>query len=136
MLEAGVIAALAMASSGPTCFAAARDLPVGTELTASDLTLVTCRATPGRARVRYDRSRRAPIAAAAITAGTYLGSILLPEEGRVQKGEVLTLRSTAGPVTVERSVTTMQPARAGGRVFVRDSEGNIFAAPMTVRRAQ
>ncbi len=43
-------------------------------------------------------------------------------------GDKLVLQSRAGPVTIERTVTAVQPGRSGGRLFVRDAEGRIFAA--------
>lgn len=127
-----LLAALAAASPGAACFAAARDLPAGAPLAPGDLAAVDCRAGAKRAPLRYDRVGGVPVTAAAVTAGTYLGHILPLADGRVAKGDKLTLRSTAGPVTIERTVVAMQPGRSGGRVFVRDSEGKVFAAPLAV----
>ena len=129
-------AVFAIASLGPGCFAAARDLPAGASLAATDLAPVDCRADAPRAPLRYDRSGGVPVTAAAVAAGTYLGHVVPLAEGRVAKGEALTLRSTAGPVTIERAVVAMQPGRSGGRVFVRDSEGKVFAAPLALETAR
>lgn len=129
MLMVGV---LAMASLGPGCFAAARDLPVGTMLVPADLAPAACASGAKRAPLRYDQASGVPVTAAAVTAGTYLGHVLPLAGARVEKGDKLTLRSTAGPVTIERAVVAMQPGRSGGRVFVRDSEGKVFAAPLAV----
>jgi flagella basal body P-ring formation protein FlgA len=123
---------LAMASLGPGCFAAARDLPAGAALTASDLAPVACQTAAKRAPLRYDRDDGVPVTSAAVAAGTYLGHVLPIEDARVARGDTLTLRSSAGPVTIERAVVAMQPGRSGGRVFVRDSEGKVFAAPLAV----
>lgn len=125
-------AVFAMASLGQGCFAAARDVPAGAALAAADLAPVDCRADAPPAPLRYDRAGGVPVSAAAIAAGTYLGHVVPLAEGRVAKGETLTLRSTAGPVTIERTVVAMQPGRSGRRVFVRDSEGRIFAAPLAL----
>ena len=46
----------------------------------------------------------------------------------VASGVRLTLVSSVGAVTIERSVTTLQPARPGRRVFVRDTDGNVVVA--------
>jgi hypothetical protein len=42
----------------------------------------------------------------------------------------MTLVSRAGPVTIERPVTALQSGSVGRRVFVRDSRGHVFAAPV------
>ena len=129
----GTLSAVMPASPALTCFVAARDLPARVGLVKQDLLPVLCRAELSRARIRYDRAREMPITAEAIAVGTYLGRIAVFSPGRVEKGAAMTLRSTAGPVTVERKVITLQPAKSGGRVFVRDSEGNVFAAPISMK---
>ncbi len=129
----GTLSAAMPASPAPACFVAARDLPARVGLVKQDLSPVLCRAELSRARIRYDRARGMPIAAEAIAVGTYLGRIAVFSPGRVEKGAAMTLRSTAGPVTIERTVITMQPAKSGGRVFVRDSEGKVFAAPISMK---
>jgi flagella basal body P-ring formation protein FlgA len=125
-------AIFAMASLGPSCFAAAHDLPAGSSLAAADLAPADCRIDAKRAPLRYDRASGVPVTVAAVAAGTYLGHVLPVADARVAKGDKLVLRSSAGPVTIERTVEAMQPARSGGRVFVRDSEGKIFAAPLAL----
>ncbi len=70
------------------------------------------------------------VAAEAIAAGTYLGRVAPLRRASVVKGAELVLRSSAGPVVIERRVTAMQPGRAGGRIFVRDADGQVFAAPL------
>lgn len=50
----------------------------------------------------------------------------------IAAGTPLTLRSVAGPVAIERPVTTLQPGRAGRSVFVRDGQGQVFAAPLAM----
>lgn len=54
----------------------------------------------------------------------------------VVNGTVLTLVSSVGPVSVERTVTTLQGARPGRRVFVRDGDGNVFASRLAADSAQ
>lgn len=48
----------------------------------------------------------------------------------IVRGDQMTLVSRNGPVTIERSVTALQPGAAGGRVFVRDGAGHVFALPI------
>ncbi len=123
---------LAMAAVGPNCFAAARDLQAGAALSAADLSPVACQPDAPRAPLRYDRGSEVPVTLAAVSAGAYLGHVLPLADLSVKKGDRLTLRSIAGPVTIERTVVAMQSGRSGGRVFVRDSEGKVFAAPLAL----
>jgi hypothetical protein len=134
MMMIGVV--FAMASLGPGCFAAVHDLPVGAPVGAGDLAPVACQSGAKRAPLRYDRAGGVPVTETAVAAGAYLGHVAPVAEGRVAKGDTLTLHSSAGPVTIERAVVAMQPGRSGGRVFVRDSEGKVFAAPLAVETAR
>ena len=68
-----------------------------------------------------------------LAAGTYLGRISAPPGVAVDKGAKLTLVATAGPVRVSREVVALQAGRPGGRLFVRDAEGNVTSAPLAVR---
>ena len=40
------------------------------------------------------------------------------------------LRTTVGPVTVERAVTSLQPGRHGKRLFVRTDDGKLLASTL------
>lgn len=86
-----------------------------------------CAAAAG---VRYDAARGFVVASRDLPAGSPLGHLVVPPPAAVARGDAVTLVSRAGPVTVERSVTALQSARDGGRVFVRDGSGHIFAAPL------
>ena len=101
------------------------------KLAAADLTAVPCKRA-GRPPLRYDVAARAPVALTALPSGTYLGPVVPGVEAQIPAGAELTLRSTAGVVTIERRVTAMQPGRSGGKVFVRDSEGKVFAVPLVL----
>lgn len=60
----------------------------------------------------------------------------LPDPPAVQTGDELTLISRAGPVTVERSVTALQPGRSGRRLFVRDRAGHVSSIDFVGERAR
>lgn len=115
---------------GGGCFAAAAALPAGAAVKTGDVVAAECRGTLPAA-VRYDRDGLA-VTRAALPAGAYLGRLATLPRDAIGKGTPLTLRSAAGPVTVERAVTTMQSGRSGARLFVRDGEGKVFAAPLAL----
>lgn len=79
------------------------------------------------AAIRFDRVERRLSATRDLAAGTELGRTSVPAAPLVAKGDVLTLVSTQGPVQVRRVVTALQPATAR-RLFVRDADGQVFAA--------
>jgi hypothetical protein len=127
-----MIAVLAMSADArrePACAATVRDVAAGEALVADAIGRVDCRAgrSPAR-RLRFDRQTRTVIAGEALPAGTYLGRLLLSAAPVLPKGTRMTLRATSGPAIVERQVTTLQSARSGQGVFVRDGNGNVFAA--------
>jgi flagella basal body P-ring formation protein FlgA len=129
-------AAAAVLLGAPGCVAAGRDVPAGAMLSADDLTGADCRAKAPRAPLRYDRVARTLVASEAIPAGTYLGRLAPPAGPEVRAGDVLTLRSSAGVATIERSVTALQPGRSGGKLFVRDADGQVFAVPFVAEGSE
>lgn len=133
------IAGLAMAAAEApqaACVATARDIAAGEQISADLLVPVDCRTRARNARwARFDRASGSLTARQALPAGTYLGRLPAAAAPLVPKGARLVLRASAGPAIVEREVTTLQPARAGQRVFVRDADGNVFAAAFAVPTA-
>jgi len=130
-------AILLMSAAGTpaaNCRAAAHDLPANAVISAADLIAVPCRAGAPRAPLRYDRAGGVLVAASALPVGTYLGAIAPLADRAIAKGSALILRSSAGPVVIERTVTAMQSGHAGGRLFVRDADGRVFAVPLAVVR--
>jgi flagella basal body P-ring formation protein FlgA len=79
------------------------------------------------AALAFDRSTALAVAADDLDAGAYLGRTVIRAARGIQKGAMLRLVSTAGSVRIERTVTALQPSR-GGRVFVRDEDGQVFSA--------
>lgn len=131
MIPLLLLAALAAApDAAPGCFATAREVPQGAVLRAEDMVAVECHEDRARIRLGYDRAARAPVAIAPLAVGTYLGRVAPLSGALVAPGEQLTLRSSVGPVTIERTVTALQHGRSGGRLFVRDAEGQVFSAPL------
>lgn len=125
----------AAASPKFSCFEASRAIEIDAAIARDDVATTECRgsATPA---IRYEQGAGGAVAAAAIKQGAYLGRLSVGPSRSVSRGTVLTLRSTTGPVTVERTVTTMQAGRSGRSTFVRDDRGAIFAAPLVLEDAR
>lgn len=114
------------------CAATAQPVAQGAALKPADIVAVPCEAEPVVVPVRFDRRAGAVRASAPLSAGTRLGRLALPGAPDIDKGDKLTLVSAVGPVRVERQVVALQAGRSGGRVFVRDAEGQVLAAPLAV----
>ncbi|MEA3064408.1 MAG: hypothetical protein QOJ27_847, partial [Sphingomonadales bacterium] len=112
------------------CAELARPLADGAVLSSEDLVPVACRDHAASPPLRFDRLNRVVRADGGIEAGTYLGRISAPPAVAVDKGDKLRLVATAGPVRVSRDVVALQAGRPGGRLFVRDAEGNVTSAPL------
>jgi flagella basal body P-ring formation protein FlgA len=114
------------------CAELARPLAAGAALAGGDLVAVECR-EEAASGLRFDRLERVARADRDLKAGTYLGRISAAPSVAVDKGAKLTLVATAGPVRVSREVVALQAGRPGGRLFVRDAEGNVTSAPLAVQ---
>lgn len=110
------------------CQVTSAALAAGTVITRDKIAAGPCAAaTPA---LRYDAARGYVVARRDLSAGSPLGHLVTPPPAAVARGDVMTLVSRAGPVTVERPVTALQSGSVGRRVFVRDSRGHVFAAPV------
>lgn len=112
------------------CAESARPLAAGTALSSEDLRPVACRNGSEPAPLRFDRLNGVVRAGGDIAAGTYLGRVSPGPGVAVDKGDKVMLVASAGPVRVSREVVALQAGRPGGRLFVRDSEGNVTSAPL------
>jgi len=113
-----------------TCAEVTRPLAAGAAVSDEDLVPVPCYGAAAPAELRFNRLNRVLRTSGPLAAGTYLGRISVGAAPDVDKGDKLSLVVTAGPVRVSRAVVAMQPGRAGGRLFVRDSEGNVTSVPV------
>jgi hypothetical protein len=111
-----------------SCMVTSVALAAGAAITRDKVAAGQCTAVT--AGVRYDAARRIFIARRDLPAGGALGRLVAPAPDTIARGDALTLVSRVGPVTVERQVTALQSSREGRRVFVRDSGGRVFAAPV------
>jgi flagella basal body P-ring formation protein FlgA len=124
------VAANADAPTRGDCAELARPLAEGAALSDRDLAPVPCADGAPAPALRFDRLDRVARADRDLAAGTYLGRLTAAPAVAVDKGDKLTLVSTAGPVRITREVVALQAGRPGGRLFVRDSEGNVTSAPL------
>jgi hypothetical protein len=110
------------------CQVTSAALAAGAAITRDKIAAGPCAmATPA---LRYDAASGYLVARHDLPAGSPLGHLAVPPPATVARGEAMTLISRAGPVTIERPVTALQPGHVGRRVFVRDSRGHVFAAPV------
>lgn len=118
---------------GGPCYAMRFELPAGQYISRDEVAETDCTGAAGDRRLRYDRHAAAPVTRAAIPAGAYLGRLRLPDSSPLAAGEKLLLQTRIGAVSVERSVTTLQPGRPGKRLFVRTAEGKLLASRLASR---
>jgi hypothetical protein len=114
------------ARSQADCYALAKPVARGGAIAPETIVPVAC-ADRFAAPLSYDRAASLVVAGGDLEAGAYLGHVFVPGTPEVAKGATLTLVSRDGPVRIERVVTAMQSSR-GGRVFVRDADGQIYSA--------
>ncbi|MEP1422320.1 MAG: hypothetical protein ABJK59_11175 [Erythrobacter sp.] len=114
-----------------TCFAAANRVVKGQFISASLVEPTTCEGRRSNAKVGYDRDARAPVATDEIAAGTYLGPISPITDRRIAKDADVLLTIDAGPVTITRSVTTLQAGQEGRNVVIQTVDGKVFTVPVS-----
>ena len=123
-----VLRSIASAPVAGACFVLTTPVARGAMITPDLVAAVPCdESRPGS--VGFDRAAGGVVARADLAAGSPLGRIAAVPAPGIGKGAPLRLVSIAGPVRIERQVTALQPSR-GRRVFVRDADGGIFAAPL------
>jgi hypothetical protein len=116
------------------CLELINPVAAGAIIDAEDVVAIECRDGEGAVGIAYDRIAAAPRAAADLAAGHYLGRVVLGPAGGADAGAALTLASTIGPVRIERRVVALQPARQGGRLFVRTEDGEVLVAAIAAER--
>ncbi len=130
-----LLAGAALHAETGTCLALERVIRAGEFLTAEAAGETPCRDRQPTLPLSYDRDARAPVATAAIPAGTYLGHLVLAPGPIAAPGDKLALVIRSGPVTITREVSPLRPARAGERVFVRTADGDVLAARFAAAEA-
>lgn len=113
------------------CFAAAARIAKGEFISTALVEPAPCEMETKSSLIEYDRDALAPAASKEIAAGTYLGTVRPITDKRIPKDENVLLVTGAGPVTITRSVTTVQAGREGRNVAIRTQDGEVFIAPFS-----
>ena len=124
---------LPVREEAPGCLALSRPAVRGATITRNMVEPVACK-EQAPAPLAFDRASGTVLAARDLDGGAYLGRTVISDLPGVDKGATLMLVSTQGAVRIERPVTALQPSR-GGRVFVRDGDGQVYAASVAGKRA-
>jgi flagella basal body P-ring formation protein FlgA len=117
----------------PGCHVLTRAVPRGSAIEPGLVEPVLC-SDQAPAPLGFDRSTGLAVATQDMPAGAYLGRILIRASTGIRKGASLRLVSSSGQVRITRTVTAMQPSR-GGRVFVRDEDGQVYSARLAAVEA-
>lgn len=132
LAAAGASATVGLVPAPAGCVELARPLAAGVVLADRDIVAVSCDGKTAAAGLRFDRREGVVRVDRDLPAGTYLGRVSPSPAVAVDKGDKLTLISTAGPVRITREVVALQVGRPGGKIFVRDAEGNVTSVPLAV----
>lgn len=81
-------------------------------------------------KLRFDARRGVAVARTDLREGERLGRVYLPARPAVLPGDSITLEARIGHVTIQRTVTALQPAMSRQRFFVRDAQGKVLQAPL------
>lgn len=111
-----------------TCHRALRVIPAGRIIVAGDLESTICEHAAPASMLSFDRTHRVVRAAREIASGDFVGRLSAPLTA-YDASEPVSIAVAVGPVRIERTAEVVQPGIGGRDVFVRDSEGAIFAVP-------
>jgi hypothetical protein len=110
------------------CYETAAPVAANQSLDRDRVRPVACRTEPG-ARLDYEASTGRIHADSDLPEGAYLGR-LDPPRPAPDTGDQVALVVTAGPVSITRAVTALEPGARSRRIFVRDNDGQVFAAAL------
>lgn len=112
-----------------SCVKLTRDIPRDTFLQPADFEPADCSAAPRQDAVYYDRTDGFSRARADLRQGEITLAPPPSTLSALATGKRLLLTVNVGPVSVQRTVSAVQPARPGAAVFVADQTGAVFRAP-------
>lgn len=126
-----VLRGAATARPRSVCYRVRAAIPAGAALDATMVEQGSC--VGAVTRLAYDTILNVPVAQRDVAPGANLGKVRIPADAPLRAGSALMLRTRAGRVTIEQPVISLQPARAGARVFVRAPDGTVFASRIAAR---
>jgi len=115
-------------ASGRDCLMLAQGVRAGEFLGEAQVLGCPCREDAPPAPLGFDRRVGAPYASADLPAGAYLGPLTLRPGPVLAARAELRVAFRSGPVTVEREVRLLAPARSGERALARTEDGTVFTA--------
>lgn len=113
------------------CFAATEKISKGRFVTHADVEKRSCTDETVSANLRYDRDAGAVYTTGDVPAGAYLGLIRPARSQRIAKGQKVHLTTGTRAVRIIRTATTLQAGRQHNNVFIRTSDGTVFAVPFS-----
>ncbi len=126
VLLLAVVFVASPAEATQTCMRATHSLIAGQVPSEDDLIPTDCGDVKPASVVRYDADLRSVRFARSIQPNEIIGSIPKDLMAAVTPGQRLYVSVKVGPVTVERVVEAMQPAKPGQSLFVRTADGQIM----------
>lgn len=117
--------------SAGACFAARQMIPEGHFITDADVEARSCTDDAISENLGYDRDAQAAYATGQVPAHAYLGPVRPACSQRIAKDQKVQLTTGTGAVQITRTATTLQAGRQGKNVFVRTSDGTVFAVPFS-----
>jgi hypothetical protein len=108
------------------CFELAVPIEADAPLFSNDVTEVICDANRSLSEVGYEASSGLVRALTGLNVGEYLGAVMLPDPYQADRGDLMQLTVSIGPVKIQREVRAMQPISSEQRAFVEDSEGDVL----------
>jgi len=115
-----------------SCFRLAVRKSTGELISRKDAEPAACEVGKQPAAVRFERDTGTAEAREDLEAGTYLGRVFLAAAPAVRRGQKIVVGGAVGQVRVQRTVVALQSASASGqRLFVRDRDGEVFAARLS-----
>jgi hypothetical protein len=110
-----------------SCYRAKEDVSRGSIVSNGNLEPIACDAKANAVPVVYDPIHNVTRSAANAAAAVYFGALALPIDIPSSNSTHVDFLVNIGAVTIEKTVTLLQPASNGQRAFVRDNEGNVFS---------
>jgi len=115
------------------CLGVLRPIEAGAVLHTTDFAETPCNGGSVLPSFVWDSALRTVRSGRALKSGELVPRFAGYGTTRVYAGDSLALESRTGSVTVQRSVTALQSARAHERLLVRTGDGTVLSAPLEVR---